>query len=414
MPLKKVFNTLILVILEVLLLYAPEFIFFSHYTWALAALGIIIVILKKNFAHQYGLLSNTTYVVFAMLFFNMIWSFLVTGFNGTSDYSYVTFLIGTLLTLCRAFLAVFFVKKAKAENESATDVYLESLAYAGVTYVTFTLLFIMAPSFKQLWLTRIVKTVERDYFAYQFRYSLNGFAAFASSTISSFIVIVSSYLLVKNAKQKDWKKYFFLYLINIIGCFFYGRICIFAVILSIIYIIGKLGKKYQIFKIIFSALIIVTLLVTLVNYLSAINESFQYWRDWSFAIIDQLFAGDGITDYSVTHMKTDMFFIPEIKTLLIGDGRYTLESGSYYMHTDVGFLRGVLFFGILGCFVNYLMVFYVAHKTCRKTSDKNLITMVLFVCLMVVILELKGEAYQRGLQVILPVFYTLSYDSKRI
>ena len=151
----------------------------------------------------------------------------------------------------------------------------------------------------------------------------------------------------------------------------------------------------------------------MVDYLSTVNESFQYWRDWSFAIIDQLFSNNGITDYSVTHMKEDMFFMPEIKTLLIGDGKYTLESGSYYMHTDVGIMRGVLFFGILGNFVNYLMVYYVAKKTCGKTDDKKLITMVLFVCVMVIILELKGEAYQRGLQILLPIFYTSSYDLRR-
>ncbi|MEY8374833.1 hypothetical protein AALD22_03515 [Lachnospiraceae bacterium 56-18] len=413
MPLKKNINMLILVVLEVLLLYAPEFVFLPYYTWALAALGLIIVILKSRFARQYGILSNTTYAVFAMLFFNIVWSFLVTGLNGTSDYSYITFLVGTLLTVCRVFLLVFFVNKSITDCETATNIYLESLAYAGAIYVTFTLIFIIAPQFKQFWLTNVVHSIERDYFAYQFRYSLNGFAAFASSTISSLIVIISSYLLVKNAIQGKWKKYFFLYIINIIGCFFYGRICIFAILLSLIYILGKLGNKPQIFKIAFTALIIIIALLTLVDYLSTVNESFQYWRDWSFAIIDQLFSNNGITDYSVTHMKEDMFFMPEIKTLLIGDGKYTLESGSYYMHTDVGIMRGVLFFGILGNFVNYLMVYYVAKKTCGKTDDKKLITMVLFVCVMVIILELKGEAYQRGLQILLPIFYTSSYDLRR-
>ena len=60
MPLKKNINMLILVVLEVLLLYAPEFVFLPYYTWALAALGLIIVILKSRFARQYGILSNTT------------------------------------------------------------------------------------------------------------------------------------------------------------------------------------------------------------------------------------------------------------------------------------------------------------------------------------------------------------------
>ena len=100
-----------------------------------------------------------------MLFFNIVWSFLVTGLNGTSDYSYITFLVGTLLTVCRVFLLVFFVNKSITDCETATNIYLESLAYAGAIYVTFTLIFIIAPQFKKFWLTNVVHSIERDYFA---------------------------------------------------------------------------------------------------------------------------------------------------------------------------------------------------------------------------------------------------------
>lgn len=403
-------NKKILIIISVLLLYGPEFRFLPHYTWALAAVAAMIVCLYKGFARKFGIISNCTYFVFFALLMNIVWSLVTTGINGTEDYSYITFLVGTILTVIRSFLLVYVIYRASFEWEKTTDVYFETMALSGVIYVLFTIVFIIAPEFKEFWFSNVIFSSTKDYFAYQFRYSLNGFAAFASSTISSIIVLMCAYLLVKNAKNSNWLKYLLYYIINIVGCFFYGRICIFAMGLSVLYIVYFMFNKKLFFKIVVIVVLIAVGLYQLISYLATVNDSFLYWKNWAFAIFEQLFSGNGITDYSVTHMKDDMYFLPELKTLFVGDGQYTLSDGSYYMHTDVGIMRSVLFFGIPGMVINAALVLFPLRKILKLVDDKKLRLLLLFIAIMWLILELKGEAYQRILQMILPIYYVLRYD----
>lgn len=405
-------HKMILIIVSVLLLYVPEFRFLPHYTWILAAIGAMIVCLKRGFARKFGIISSCTYFVFFALLINIVWSLLSTGINGTNDYSYIVFLVGTILTVIRSFLLVYIIYRSCFEWEKTSDIYFETMACTGVVYVLFTIAFIIAPEFKKFWFTNVIFSSTKDYFAYQFRYSLNGFAAFASSTISSIIVLICAYLLVKNAKNDNWIKYLLYYIINIVGCFFYGRICIFAMVLSVLYIVYFMANKKLFFKISAIVILIAMGLYQLISYLATVNESFLYWKNWAFAIFEQLFSGNGITDYSVTHMKEDMYFMPELKTLLIGDGKYTLSDRSYYMHTDVGIMRSVLFFGVPGMIINASLVLFPLRKIYKLMNDRKLKLLLLFIAIMWVVLELKGEAYQRILQMILPIYYVLRYDNE--
>ena len=333
--------------------------------------------------------------------------------NRTADYSYIVFLIGTLLTIIRTFLLVYVLSKSCCEKENCLDIYCETMACTGVVYVLFTIAFIILPKFKTFWLSKVIFTATRDYYAYEFRYSLNGFAAFASSTISSIIVLICAYLLVKNSKESNWIKYLLYYIINIVGCFFYGRICIFAMMLSAIYILYFMISKRYFFKIALFIIMIAAGLYGLLIYLASVNDSFLYWKNWSFAIFNQIFSKTGITDYSVTHMLDDMYFMPELKTIIIGDGKYMLSNGNYYKNTDVGILRSILFFGIPGLILNTLLVVYPFKKVYRLLGDKREKFLLFLILIMWLILELKGEAYQRILQMILPIYYVVYHNKVR-
>jgi hypothetical protein len=153
--------------------------------------------------------------------------------------------------------------------------------------------------------------------------------------------------------------------------------------------------------------------MSLLTTLEKTNESFANWSNWAFAIVEQLFSGEGITDYSVTHMFEDMYYLPEFKTFLVGDGMYTMPNGSYYGKTDVGFMRAILFFGISGCLVNYSMVYMVLLKIKKKAfSFKPLKGLLLFLCLSMIVLEMKGEAYHQFLTAIIPIYFLLKIDQK--
>ena len=247
----------------------------------------------------------------------------------TNDYTYIPLLIGLVLSMFRCLLLAFIVYKTG--TDTPMDYFIELFLNACCVYVGFTILFIVFPQFKTFWLYTVLENVTtHEYYAYQFRYSFDGFAAFSSSSTFAFASLLSGYVIAKK------KVYCFADLLRMIVCavggFFYGRIALVGILLGVFVILSHNNSKKKIRKIIWRAVLIVILLVVLVNYLATIDESFEYWRDWAFAIVKQIFVDGEITDHSVTHMFEDMYYLPDqIETIVFGDGFYTNKNGNGYL-----------------------------------------------------------------------------------
>ncbi|GKQ61897.1 hypothetical protein KAM338_20740 [Aeromonas caviae] len=88
-----------------------------------------------------------------------------------------------------------------------------------------------------------------------------------------------------------------------------------------------------------------------------------------------------------------MYFIPELKTIIFGDGAYTNADGSYYMKTDSGYMRQILLFGLFGLvsfmMYNFIMIYHYSKSYGRNYKYKILLTM--YGLLMV--LHYKGEVF---------------------
>ena len=65
-------------------------------------------------------------------------------------------------------------------------------------------------------------------------------------------------------------------------------------------------------------------------------------------------------------------------TLLFGDGRYYYDDGSYYMHTDIGYLRNIFFGGI------FLIIFIISILLILSLYSNSIMYLVLIlpVCLL--------------------------------
>ena len=71
----------------------------------------------------------------------------------------------------------------------------------------------------------------------------------------------------------------------------------------------------------------------------------QIWLRWVFQSFIN-YSEQGSFSTTSTQSLKEMYFTPNGKTLLLGDGYYTDADGLYYMGTDVGLFRAVLFGGI--------------------------------------------------------------------
>lgn len=398
-------------LLMILCLYAPEFKVFPKYTWLLAVIGLALFatdIIKKRRIDKYGI------ILYGLCAFAAVFGICVVLMNQTNDFSFLVFQTGTVLSLFRNYLVIGFVDRFSVKNEkSGIQQYMSMYIDACVVCVVFTLAFIVFPTFRSYWLGSVIHSEYMDYFVYQYRYSLSGFAAFAYSSTFSIALIFNAFLLGKNVENKKCFRYLSTYVLLIVGAFFYGRITIVAIAISVILIayITKL-KKNAIKRIVLPLAIAVTVLVGGVILLAQFNESAKLWKDWAFAIIAQIFSKDGITDYSVVHMFEDMYFAVDMRTFLFGTG-YFGATGKYPV-TDVGFLREIIYFGILGCIANYLqplLFIYGVEKHSKK--DKALKALLVSVLLIFIVLEMKGDAYHRILLSVMPLYYLKRMESKK-
>jgi hypothetical protein len=114
-----------------------------------------------------------------------------------------------------------------------------------------------------------------------------------------------------------------------------------------------------------------------------------------------------------------MYFLPELKTLLIGDGYFHNPNGpGYYMKVDAGYLRMVLFYGIFSSavlYALYIYLFYLLKKYTSSYKGFNHIVIMLFIYYFVV--QWKGVVMSNsGMNIkflfVIVVYSILKYNRK--
>lgn len=406
--LKQVRNKYFLFI-NTLIIFTPVFKLLPKWTWIVAGVGILFM-LDEVFARSMGYTSKGFLMVFALMSINTITSITIPVFYNTNDFTYAPIFVGLILCTFRAIFLSSVFRKLYRDN-ATIDYYIEFFVNSCILYFSFTVLFVIFPQFKEFWMNSVIIPVEgSDYFAYKYRYGLDGFAAFGTATIFSLGIILSAYLVIaNNLTKKEFSIRLIKYILVCSGSFFYGRICIFAIAISLLYIFTLCKSRKKLSKIFICLVIIFGSAYLGIVSISRVNQDIKVWVDWSFEIIVNLFNGDIKRSYSVSHMLEDMYFIPSLKTIMFGDGRYKAIIGEgYYMSTDVGFMRPLLFFGIFGLGINYSMLIIILKKIYSyfsKLKNKSGKVLVISILLITAILEMKGEAFHRVLYCILPIYF---------
>lgn len=74
---------------------------------------------------------------------------------------------------------------------------------------------------------------------------------------------------------------------------------------------------------------------------------------FAFEFLYNFIETGSFTTSSTEKLKL-MYFLPDVSTILFGDGRYSSETGRYYMATDSGYMRNILLFGAPISFLFFL------------------------------------------------------------
>lgn len=219
---------------------------------------------------------------------------------------------------------------------------------------------------------------------------------------SSFFGLASAYAIIFVLLAFYWNKW--KYKSPYIKCLFVamllfgglsaGRTSVVGIFIFIISFLVRTFKRKRITaKKIISLIIIVLCAIglgNLINKMLADNRAWQGFLSYILQFYYNFKRGSGIINAtsSTSVLFNNMYFKLKLTQLLIGDGRYTTQDGSYYMQTDAGYMRNILYFGIGGTlllmFFQYKMIFSVV-----KTKYTKLFAIILFLCL--IILEIKAQ-----------------------
>ena len=325
----------------------------------------------------------------------------------TNDYSYFTEYITIVAALLNCLVICVRICKTEGEN-NLSEKFMRNSIYAMALYVFSSLIAIVFPSYRDF----IIKTVSMSNYArgviqiekYRTRIGFAGLSVYSSgikcALANLFILFFAFKSLRENKKNRSgiW----FLYIWTLFGEFLYSRtsllLSMILLVLFVIMVLTKLRRITPFLKFVLLGVFAALIAILLIGQFEGDNASLA----WQLEVFTNMLNGRGFNATSLNIMRR-MAFVPSISTLLFGDGLYMSENGRYYMSTDLGYMRAILYYGLIGfLFVVILIVntLKVIPKI-RKEPEYGMLAIMGFIAF--IVFEIKGEC----MGIFYPVIFTL-------
>ena len=349
-------------------------------------------------------------LIYIYLFFiSLIWPLVYQ----TYDYTYITkYWLGLALWILKyTFLTVFYEKYFN--NGNGLELFAEYFILGASVYSVTSIISSLVVPVRQLMMKVIylspqdLLNFQRD--EYYTRFGWTGWSSFNETAVCTFAVILACIVIFTNNgnKQKE-KKFMLLTIFPMIGNAMFGRIGLLTSLICITYTCFIVIFKGD-FRYLIRLIVILIIAIIVFNVFVSKSKTLQEWSQWVFSAFDNYRRYGKFYDNigTVQHLTTDMYFMPKIDTFLFGDARYTDSSGTYYMQTDSGIMRPILYYGIFNYVLSVIGVILLIVSFAKKSSENigfkniNIITILLIIC--VGIFEFKGESLWMFISLIGPI-----------
>lgn len=100
----------------------------------------------------------------------------------------------------------------------------------------------------------------------------------------------------------------------------------------------------------------ITLLVFEESFILGLADEYRLFK-WMFEPIVNYYNYGDLESNSLNGLY-EMYFLPELHTLLVGDGFYKDLSYSSYIYSDSGYLRQILFGGVIIVLISLIYLIY--------------------------------------------------------
>lgn len=364
------------------------------------AVGIVLFLgffLKPKFINEsFKLLLNKKIVMIFVWIFTLITvNIIISLIHSSFDLSYAKNLISQIVQIvmiCFVIGYIFYDFKGKSYTK-----YLGYLiVWAFIMQSIVEIVAFLVPAFAAIvHLTYKAEVIALMYEGYE---GVRGLALTGSPGWGlavgfglAFLFFVKLYIVNKKATIFT----IILGLILILGAFFAGRSAFLGAILGAIYYLFSEGKILNKLRNLIFGIIILVLCITAVYFLLPAFSELLVEKVFPFVFeFYYKYESSGVAQTGSTNKLVEMWSIPISPTaFFIGDGLFTDPiTGKYYMLTDVGYLRNLLFGGFIWVFLVTSYHFYISSVDIlfnKKVSFNNKLFIV-FLLLYVLILEAKA------------------------
>ena len=342
---------------------------------AMAGLGLVIFGIQLGKSRN-QLIGKDVFVLSILALLVSLAAFVAVSLNETPDYTYVSYVISMWVWLGGAYVVVSLIRKV--HNFASVEIVCHYLIAVCVAQCVIAMLMDSFPPIKAF-VDSFLGGTEGYMGKNESRLYGIGAALDVAGTRFSAALVMIAYLMVKNNGDR-YKLNRLLYIISFLVIAIVGnmmaRTTTLGVVLSLLYwmymSVNTSSKYTYIWRWLIGA--IAAMLPALV-YLYIYNENFYNNIRFGFEGFFSL-AETGSWDVGSNDILKSMYVFPEnLKTWIIGDGYivnpkddpyYTGPiTGGYYMGTDVGYIRFIFYFGLIGLslFVAYI---YKSASLCMQ------------------------------------------------
>ena len=350
---------------------------------AMAPLGLVMLLI--NFARQRRSVLDSGFLwvgIWAAAVFFI--SFVSITYNDTNDNSFTGYFISMLVWVCAAYVAVSAIKAV--HGTVSVNLVANYLIAMCVAQCVLAFVISQVPSIENL-VNSIFLTGSKE----MTKGRLYGIGAGLDIAGLRFMAVLSIIIyMVTHLSEKEEKKYSLLYIaaffiIALIGNMI-SRSTVFGVFISLAYLIiasiFKFSQKDIIKRIWKKFLLLMGALILGVIVLYQANSSFRNSMHFGFEGFFSLYEKG---QWEVSSNNSLIWMLKNIKpentrTWIIGDGYcgdpnndpYYIgpqPKGGYYMGTDVGYMRFIFYFGVIGTLI-FMIYFYQVACVCGSYFPK--------------------------------------------
>ncbi len=396
---KSKIYTLILYIILFFYIYSVEFngvplglgtrVFIGFLGFIYFSIHLFLKNINFKFQKDYILIIST-------LFFISVISTISVLLNKTYD---IEFTINYPISIFIILFASYFVKKMIQLKFKEVEIQhiINLIINVVIIQILIAILMFSIPPFRDfLNSIQINSHYEKIVLQESQNFRLNGFGSrfFGAGILNGFALILIASLLKFNKQETKVLRLSLSYLFIFVFGMMMARTTIIGALLSLIILILpkktiSLSQIKKHLKFIFYITILPIIFILLIIFLPGIKQQVSNVFKYGFEMFFNYFSSNSFESES-TNKMIEMYVWPStLKTYLIGDGLYTNpHNGYYYMNTDIGYLRLIYYFGLIGLISYFIFQFNLIKILAYKAPKFKMMFIVL--SLYLIILNFKG------------------------